>query len=110
MANKPSRRLTLDSEEVQERFWDKVDYQGWDCWNWKGGIGGKGNGVFGVAGVSYYVHRISYLLTRGDIPEGYEVRRTCHNPLCVRPLHLCLSLKNVARETELPLDPSRYLI
>lgn len=94
------RRLVAPSEEVQDRFWSKVAIaeEGEDrCWLWKAATRpSDSTGVFGIDGVIYYVHRIAYVITRGEIPEGKDVRRSCSNSLCVRPLHLTLSDSNSA--------------
>lgn len=42
---------------------------------WKGSANGK-------------VHRIVYELHNEDEPQGYVVRHTCDNPLCINPHHL----------------------
>ena len=33
---------------------------------------------------------MSWLISRGAIPDGLEVRHTCHTPTCVNPQHLAL--------------------
>lgn len=107
------RRLSAPPEDVQERFWDKVDVDGEDCWIWKAATrASDGVGVFGIDGQVFYAHRVAYVIVHGEIPEGMDVRRNCLNPLCVRPLHLCLAERGKARgPVEKPYsDQTRWLI
>lgn len=72
---------------------DKTD----TCWNWFGPINIDGYGRLTVSfevkkpQVNISAHRLSYLLHKGDIPEGLLVRHTCiKNRRCVNPEHLIL--------------------
>lgn len=59
------------------------------CWTWQGRKAGKGYGVFSANGEkNFYVHRFSYALHIGPIPEGLHVLHRCDRPNCVRPDHL----------------------
>lgn len=72
---------------VEKRFFSKVDKTE-TCWLWTGhktlGYGkiamGRGNLM--------WAHRVSYVLHKGEIPEGKLIMHSCDNPPCVNPAHL----------------------
>lgn len=75
---------------LDERLWAKVD-KTTTCWLWKGSLWG-GYGRIWKTGErsSTQVHRISWELVNGPIPEGILVLHKCDNGRCVRPSHLFL--------------------
>lgn len=75
------------------RFWGKVDTSG-SCWIWQGRPRTEGYGVIYINGQLVYAHRQAWILARGPIPEGAQVRHLCRDRLCVRPDHLCLIVKH----------------
>jgi len=58
------------------------------CWLWTGGRFNDGYGSVWYEGKSMGVHRLTYLLNKGSIPEGHVIRHACNTPLCVNPEHL----------------------
>lgn len=72
-----------------ERFWAKVDKRRQPkCWLWKGATTRKGYGVITTRLKQEYVHRLSYRLHNGPIPEGRQIDHLCRVRNCVNPRHL----------------------
>lgn len=57
------------------------------CWVWAARTQ-NGYGVVSLKGESIGVHRMSYEVFVGPIPEGLLIRHRCHNRRCCNPLHL----------------------
>lgn len=58
------------------------------CWNWNLFIKPNGYAQTSLAGKLKYVHRLSYEIFKGDIPEGLQIDHLCRNRKCVNPNHL----------------------
>lgn len=61
------------------------------CWDWLGHRPAGRYGKFRLhPGPGGYTgaHRAAYIIFKGEIPDGLQVRHLCHNPGCVRPDHL----------------------
>ena len=70
------------------RFWRRVQ-KGPNCWPWLGALNPKGYGVIATSpGAREYVHRYSFKLHGGEIPDGFHVDHLCKNTACVNPTHL----------------------
>lgn len=75
---------------AEARFWSRVD-KGTDCWTWTGTTTPQGYGMLrlgGGRGRPIGVHRVSFIIANGSIPEGLDILHRCDNPPCVRPDHL----------------------
>jgi len=70
-------------------FWAKVDV-GDGCWLWTAGTDKYGYGLFYAGEGMRLAHRLSWVMAKGEIPEGLCVLHRCDVPSCVRPGHLFL--------------------
>src|SRR5262245_21598879 len=68
------------------------------CWLWTGSRNNGGYGYTAYMGWREGVHRISWIIHRGPIPNGMWVCHHCDQPGCFRPEHLFLGTpqENVA--------------
>jgi hypothetical protein len=63
------------------------------CWEWQGARMGStmAYGQFSLTLMgrrTISAHRASYILLRGDVPDGLELDHLCRNTICVNPDHL----------------------
>ncbi len=71
----------------EERFWSKVDKTG-PCWLWTASTVEFGYGRIRWEGRAERAHRVSYVISKGAIPQGKQVLHRCDVPACVNPSHL----------------------
>lgn len=72
------------------RFHSKYTKDPYGCWLWNTTKDRGWYGQFWFEGRRLGAHRVSYILFKGPIPDGYFVCHSCDVPACCNPDHLFL--------------------
>jgi hypothetical protein len=68
-----------------------------DCWGWRGATDEFGYARIALGGrgsLREFIHRFSYTMFNGEIPEGMVVRHKCDCPPCSNPRHLIVGTQS----------------
>lgn len=96
----PIRRKAPNGADPAALFWSHVDRSAGPraCWPWTGFVAtnGYGHAAYRLGRRRHdRAHRVSYLLTHGELPGGrgaqnFVIMHTCDNRRCCNPAHLKL--------------------
>lgn len=87
-----------------------------DCWEWSKSLFPNGYGQIRVKNTTFLLHRFTYELVYGTIPENLLVRHKCDNRKCCNPKHLELgnyhenNLDTIIRNDSLVFNYNKDLI
>lgn len=71
----------------EPRFFKHVNKIDGGCWEWTGFLN-TGYGQFRIGDTQYCAHRVSYVVAKGEVPDGLFLDHLCRNRACVNPDHL----------------------
>lgn len=80
----------LTPEQCLAKIHAKCEFTPNRCWVWKGSKNEVGYGTVSFNKKRWMVHRFTFHLFKGEIPEKMFVCHTCDNPSCCNPAHLWL--------------------
>lgn len=86
------RSLTDDQlREKLERYTMPIPWSG--CWLWMKGLDKDGYGQASRQNKNIRAHRLSWLLNRGELKQGFVIMHSCDTPACCNPAHLSQALQ-----------------
>lgn len=98
-----TKRVGDSSAPLKERLFRRVSKRDDGCWMWTGHLNNFGYGRISIGDRrSCLVHRVSYEIHIGPIPEGKVLDHLCRVRHCVNPAHLePVSARQNVRRSEL---------
>jgi hypothetical protein len=87
-ARRGNKRIPKQPHSLSDLY-DRSSLSTSGCVEWQGPISG-GYGKVRIGGKYYQVHRVSFVLNGGTIPDDKHLHHRCKNKICINPDHLAL--------------------
>jgi hypothetical protein len=84
----PQRPLGIDGDDLVAWIVNQCSTSSDGCWTWQRYVSHRGYGRVRYEGALASVHRVTYELLRGAIPDGMHIDHLCRNRACCNPWHL----------------------
>jgi hypothetical protein len=81
-------RKSPPTRPIRERLLERLEVDENGCWIWQGTRDKLGYGYLSVKNRPARVHRLSYTMFVGPIPDGLVLDHLCRTPACANPEHL----------------------
>src|ERR1043166_767929 len=75
-------------DAIRDRLRSMVKVTDTGCWIWQGWCNPWGYGTTVYRKKNWMVHRLTFVLWKGAIPQRHYICHTCDNPPCCNPEHL----------------------
>jgi len=85
--------MCVTKKELEAKIFAAVVVTDTGCWEWQRARSSTGYGAIAVDRKTRGVHRVSYEVFIGPIPDGLCVMHRCDNPPCCNPAHLMVGTK-----------------
>ena len=82
------KRKTIQIDDLPEKLRKNIQIARQDCWIWRGSRDRGGYGVVFFEKRNWRVHRLTYTLCNGFIPQGSLLMHSCDIRNCCNPEHL----------------------
>jgi len=99
------RRRRNMSERIFLDWLRNQRYEKNGCWIWTKNTNSGGYGLVIYQGKYHLVHRLSYSMLIGNIPNDMVIRHICDNPACYNPEHLMIGTHSDNRKDHTKRNP-----
>lgn len=82
------RAAMYDHTTLPQRIWRNITVDESGCWVWEAHLQSAGYAQVMIDGQRFLLHRLTYTMFVGPIPDGLQIDHLCRVRRCVNPEHL----------------------